>query len=183
MVRNLSEDDIKNWPPKEFLSLLALAQHYGLPTRLLDWTRNSFIAAYFAAVEAARRQQTGGSPEGLKELGLWAFNGILPKLNRWIDDELRRERIELITAPGASNPNLYAQKGVFTLFRSRVVDRRSMDELIQALPSRYELVHFTLPIEEASELLLLLSHQEITGATVYPGYGGVAKAVLETSYF
>ena len=35
-----------------------------------------------------------------------------------------------------------------------------------------ELVHFTLPISEAPELLLLLSHQEITGVTVYPGYGG-----------
>jgi hypothetical protein len=38
---------------------------------------------------------------------------------------------------------------------------------------------FTLPISEAQELLLLLSHQEITGATVYPGYAGAAKACLK----
>ncbi len=52
IVRKVLEEDVKvGWPPDDLLSLLALAQHYGCPTRLLDWSSEGLIAAWFAATE------------------------------------------------------------------------------------------------------------------------------------
>jgi len=65
--------DGRDFPALHFRWLYALAQHYGIPTRLLDWTMNPLCAAYFAALDAAALASKGPIPSE-ERIAVWALS-------------------------------------------------------------------------------------------------------------
>jgi hypothetical protein len=166
------------------LSLMALAQHYGVPTRLLDWTRQSYIAAFFAGEDAYKY---GNSEEEKTDfLVVWAFHfPILGKIGMYSPDSYF---IRGITAPSATNANLKAQQGIFTLANPNYTEEISgtylpLDVILKRFFEKHpdtwmgkcKLRKFLLPTCEGLQLLHLLAKLNITPSSIYPGYQSIVS--------
>jgi hypothetical protein len=131
-----------------------------------------------------------------REMAVWALNSnnTLEKWYASLDPGL-----ELIGAPTASNPNLHAQGGTFTLVRYNPINSKaltehppSVDDLIDSKsPSEVSedlrrflpaLVQLCLPAKQAGNLLRLLADYQVTAAEVFPGHRGAADAIKERKW-
>jgi hypothetical protein len=158
------------WPAPELYGLLALGQHYQLPTRLLDWSTRSYVAAYFAISDALSMPEHA-APE---RLAVWALD---------IERQALFHELKVVQVPGSNNANLAAQGGMFTLLEQHgsrgvpFVGETALDRYFEGKPLLpAALMKVTLPVSEAYKALRLCGLYGVTGAALFPGYGGAARA-------
>lgn len=188
--------------PNSTLEWLSLMQHYGLPTRLLDFTTSPFIAAYFAF-----EMYSSIPRENLlidKTVSIWAIeintikqfaSELLPKsvseevhningeLHRFYSEEIfelifcdRTSRpFCFLCAPTFQSQRMLNQQSVFLSgSQSNVKTYRQLSEM--KLPDGV-VFEITIPISETRNALRYLSLMNINAATLFPSLDGLAKKI------
>ncbi len=157
----------ERWPHKSFLETMALARHHGLPTRLLDWTTNPYVAVQFAVSDALRLRENGELVDG-QRMAVW---------------EMRRGQARILEVPRSISVNLAAQFGVFTVYPHRgkegqPMEAYSFEDEFSGSPE-IPLRKLTVPVKELSNLYTLSDRSGFGIARLFPGVGGATEAVLD----
>lgn len=152
--------------------ILGFAQHYGVKTRLLDWSVDPMIALYFALSGVL------SGPRETENCSVFAIATLY----------LRGATEKVVSPVPAANPNLVAQKGVLTkaswklppLWDENTATRQV--ETVKVSGMTYtRLMRFDLSRSVVNEAFDYLRKVQINATVLFPSEHGLAQDAVDVT--
>lgn len=154
------------------IELLGFAQHYGVPTRLLDWSYNFLVSLYFAAISCIDEYQKENDIHKNFMFSIWI-------LNMELLDFYDSHGIKFLHLP-TSNDHIAKQQGCFTV----LVDDNEFKVgtlLNEALHKKLDhnlILKINTPLENAVKVLNYCESYGVDAVSIYGGPHGAGQKVL-----
>ena len=176
-------------PPEDLLRWAEYAQHYGVPTRFLDWTNSHLVALYFACKD--KLEQDGA----VWLLNQWEYNtffkGFSQTRGEIISDLLSgtsEVEFPFCYLPCYVDTRMSAQGSKFMvwgikeealeiLLKDRYCDIGSLSDIIWENLKSAILFKITIPANCKQKLLRELDLAGISEKTLFPGLDGIGRYI------
>lgn len=165
---------------RDRVTLWALMQHYGAPTRLLDWTESLYVATYFAVEKDSSHDGAIWviHPETLRTV--FRIDEEWPQTDEDIRAFLREDaaRILYTIRSKRQTDRMSAQQTVFTV-SPQILARH--DEIIETAhqPKQGWYLKIIVPKDLKVDFLSRLYHVNITARALFPGLDGIGRSIAE----
>jgi len=189
---------VGHWLPSDddYLGWLYLMQHYGAPTRLLDWTKSALVALWFAVSKSNKKdgELWAMYPKGLNKNTVVGFGIPILGKNKAIDflakepywrgpcEDLAKElnlqtpvKTPVAFEPKRVFPRMVAQSSTFTI-HPRPTPDNTIPEL---LSTRKYLVRYVIPAAEKAQLKRSLIALGTTHVSLFPDFEGLSRKMIE----
>lgn len=174
---------LENKPANEF-EWLFLMQHYGISTRLLDWTESPLVALYFALNEMTAADKDGAlwvllptelnklsnyKPEFASEIPSFEDEHLQNYLPNTIASERKSSLIPMAAIAPRNSSRMQSQLGVFTINHRENV-------FIEEAGHEYKHVwRYIIPKDSKEKLLKELSLLRFTKFQLFPELASLAE--------
>ncbi|MFA6186825.1 MAG: FRG domain-containing protein [Phycisphaerae bacterium] len=161
----------------EFAAFLALIQHYGFPTPLLDWTLSPYIAAYFAF-----REVNDFQPQS-ENVKIYIFDYVewSKSFKQPMDlKDMTSQYVSILRPYAKYNPRIIPQQGIFTV--TNVYDMETHIHSCETNSNKKFLYAALLSVKEKPIVLKELNLMGINEMSLFPGVDGICRA-LKTLFF
>lgn len=161
---------LSEFQPSNNWDLLALAQHHGLPTRLLDWTYSALVALWFTVSRPAKKDKNGKSHGGV----VWILNADVTDFRTNTDkvDPLSNKITKIFRSTVVSR-RISAQSGVFTVHKINEDDSMVKFETNRTFSKK--LTKVIVPHHQFASIRNQLHIMGVNNSSVFPDIDGYCK--------